>query len=766
MSGTNESAEQNPRDSFEAIQRQLTNEAAEQNPRDSFETIQLHFEDEFNINPNESFASTKPSFPSEDIAEARVEQLSSGKEGMGDIPKAPVEASKAPVEQLPADKEGGLAGRFPGIKANLTLYAQSQANIKRSGKALTESLMVARSEQQNNTNDLESATRKVASAVASSRGASMIPLFTKLTGQQNPKPVEGSSKELSAAIAALKISIQSQENVLTDLGNRYAQHVTDHQTLVDETKKQNEELAFQNSQLQELESRREAKLKSELEESNRRVDELQATQIVVSHTLTSSSSKVSASTQTDNIVDDKAELITSLKSANAALRYEVDNMKEQLEQEFNAKAQQVAEDHSAEILELRDNFKIDKLDSDSQLEELKAQIKKLKLELVESKGNFRSWLRLRPAQGNLEIQNIEIHGENTVKVVDRFNKSREFTFDRVFDPQADNPTVFQDLSEILEAALQGYNITVLAYGQTGSGKTYTMTAMLNMALEKLFTDLTNSGEDFTINGRCIEIYEGKLYDLLKSGRDQPKVSMDCSGLWPSNDQQLPVETAALDTFDSVLKMVKTADKNRTSGSTAKNETSSRSHMFLSFRVKVTKPEPSGAITTTQSNVTFVDLAGSESLKNVIGRETETKAINSELSALKSVLNAMGPKASSSVIPFRDTQLTRLFRDGFTGGKVLFIQAASMGELEESLHTMNFGELVSAAVQKKPSKDVVTKFPGAPGEVATPTQSAASTSTRNTARGGSRGGAPARGSSTSRGRPPTRGSSRDAAGRGK
>lgn len=39
-----------------------------------------------------------------------------------------------------------------------------------------------------------------------------------------------------------------------------------------------------------------------------------------------------------------------------------------------------------------------------------------------------------------------------------------------------------NVSELLEAAIDGYSATVFAYGQTGSGKTYTMAGK-----EELFT---------------------------------------------------------------------------------------------------------------------------------------------------------------------------------------------------------------------------------------------------------------------------------------
>jgi kinesin family protein C1 len=140
--------------------------------------------------------------------------------------------------------------------------------------------------------------------------------------------------------------------------------------------------------------------------------------------------------------------------------------------------------------QLVSNLETAKTENLALIAELEARIlseEKIRRELhntiQELKGNIRVFCRVRPCSKDEEPLNIN-YGENDDRSIDlvqsvesasgkTISKTFSFNFDKVFQPESDQKVVFGEISQLVQSALDGYNVSIFAYGQTGSGKTFT-----------------------------------------------------------------------------------------------------------------------------------------------------------------------------------------------------------------------------------------------------------------------------------------------------
>ncbi|XP_029162708.1 protein claret segregational-like [Nylanderia fulva] len=339
--------------------------------------------------------------------------------------------------------------------------------------------------------------------------------------------------------------------------------------------------------------------------------------------------------------------------------------------------------------------------------------------IQELKGNIRVFCRVRPRTPK-EIEqmkalcSINFIDECTIEVgkldgsdaISCSGKLRgikqEFTFDKVFAPKASQEDVFEELSLLVQSALEGYNVCVFAYGQTGSGKTYTMEGqcelqtegMIPRTVRHIFKEMKQFqllGWEYRIEASFLEIYNEHIIDLLDSQPKSHEIRMvDSKGqdLYVSNLQIQEIHSP-----EELHECLRIAQCNRAVAATQSNERSSRSHSVTRIRLigtHSTKQEVS------IGNLNLVDLAGSERLKNEEAvRTTETKNINKSLANLGNVILALLKKQEH--IPYRNSKLTHLLMPSLGGNSktLMLLNISPLDECyNETLNSLRFASNVN------------------------------------------------------------------------
>jgi kinesin family protein C1 len=362
--------------------------------------------------------------------------------------------------------------------------------------------------------------------------------------------------------------------------------------------------------------------------------------------------------------------------------------------------------------------------------------RKLHNQVQELKGNIRVFCRVRPTNGghdeveetarisfpesDEERKDIEIKGpEETNSLGKVTTKTHSFSFDRVFDPATNNGEIFDEISQLIQSALDGYNVCIFAYGQTGSGKTFTMSSddgMIPRALRQIYStsrELASRGWSYSMEGSFVEVYNEELRDLLgdDTGAKKHEIRHDMA---TCETTITDVTTLNLDSEQQVEGILARAMSRRSVAATRANERSSRSHsvfiMKLAGHNSITNQKCKGTLN-------LVDLAGSERLSHskVEGaRLKETQNINKSLSCLGDVIGALGSQPQGGPagnaggketngsfggqqhIPYRNSKLTYLLQFSLGGNSktLMFVMVAPEKKcLSETITSLKFADKV-------------------------------------------------------------------------
>lgn len=335
----------------------------------------------------------------------------------------------------------------------------------------------------------------------------------------------------------------------------------------------------------------------------------------------------------------------------------------------------------------------------------------------ELKGNIRVMCRVRPVledsegtAAELDFPDDKTSAQIYVKGPEEKNalgktssKTYPFEFDRVFTPQIHNEEIFGEISQLVQSALDGYNVCIFCYGQTGSGKTYTMSSpdgMIPRATKMIYDTVNKLKEKswtYTMEGNFVEVYNEELHDLLTpakeaEGKRKPEIRHDEARKITT---VLNCKSVALDSEDTVEQMLKHAQNNRSVAATKANERSSRSHSVFILKLI---GENSATHERCEGTLNLVDLAGSERLKHSGAegdRMKETQNINKSLTCLGDVIEALGK--GNGHIPYRNSQLTYLLKNSLGGNSktLMFVMVSPLeAHLKETLTSLRFATKVS------------------------------------------------------------------------
>lgn len=440
---------------------------------------------------------------------------------------------------------------------------------------------------------------------------------------------------------------------------------------------------------------------------------------------------IEAQNQCDSLIADKSALASKIELLKSQLTAEK-RKNEQLGEEIQ-KVECSRDELISVSSQLRKDFEKEKssnLELCSKLELTETKVKSLTEEVLELqelrrqmhnqildlKGNIRVFCRVRPPletesgraiasfnfsdEASLEIKSSQDPGSAKSS---QKTKSDSFTFDKVFSPNNSQDDIYLELSQLVQSALDGYNVCVFAYGQTGSGKTYTMEGgdtqetqgMIPRAIQTIFSAIDKQkqmGWQFSVKCSFLEIYNEVIRDLLN-----PKSNLPYEIKMVGSDDVMVtnLKVEEVQSAEGLMDLLSKAQKSRFVAATVMNHQSSRSHSIAQIRVESSH---AGRNIQCQGTLNLIDLAGSERYNsdNLTDRKKETCNINKSLACLTLVIMHLVEK--SGHVPFRDSKLTHLLMPSLKGNSktLMLVNLAPLEDCyQETLSSLKFATRVSA-----------------------------------------------------------------------
>jgi len=555
---------------------------------------------------------------------------------------------------------------------------------------------------------------------------------------------ESGKSALNQQLLTLQQSIKMKDGMLSNQKQEMEMVKSQNTMLTEQCRDQSQQIMTANGQIQRFRSEQ-TKNHQEIQDLKQSLNEISLKNQSLNNTVDRQLSQIQHLTDSNGKLQNQLDFNQQRMQQMQGEFQRLNQHKEMLENETQHQSQTILEQkqHIQQLEEQCAWFQQKSREDDEKRKRLHNTIQELK-------GNIRVFCRVRPSlddqkdgmscyrfdNEDIEQQSVTLLCPNSVSGISgKINEGKRynFDFDRVFRPFDAQDIVFEEISQLVQSALDGYKVCIFAYGQTGSGKTYTMEGpslnrnddrrgMIPRSVEKIFEHkdtLKAKGWDYQCKASYLEIYNETIRDLLRQpsqggmsngsqfgfgngnfGQTLAE-TLDIHQKKSSNGKKVEVFVEGLTEIDvrgssDVYPLLSLASRNRSTSRTDCNERSSRSHSVFQLFLNGENPETGQS---TFGVLNLIDLAGSERLKksNATGQQLkETQNINKSLSCLGDVIAALSSKKSKH-IPYRNSKLTYLLMNYFGGDAktLMFVNLCpEKDRVDESLCSLRFAAKVN------------------------------------------------------------------------
>lgn len=339
---------------------------------------------------------------------------------------------------------------------------------------------------------------------------------------------------------------------------------------------------------------------------------------------------------------------------------------------------------------------------------------------MSSRESIKVGVRLRPfnkSELKMEYDKVvDVDTDNATIYIEEpdSNRRRQFSYDYAFDMDSTQDQVFDVVTPILDGVYEGYNGTIFAYGQTGTGKTFTMDGgedenrgIIPRVFDHLFDHIGNdTSKKYFVWMSYVEIYNEDVFDLLRTTGQKEALKVR-----ESKEKTFYVEKARRVPINSLSDLYRYQLKGREKRvvrGTKMNGDSSRSHAILQLQIESLDQNEQ----IRQAKLNLVDLAGSESSeKTETQKEGTTEGININwgLMVLGRCIQDLTSK-TSKIVPFRESNLTKLLKDSL-GGNTRTLMIAAIGpasyNARETCNTLRYAS-EAKKIKNKPQVNMDAK----------------------------------------------------------